>query len=73
MVTVGLGKQAGAQEAHSHGLWESVREVPELTMAKAKISDAARFSEQCAAIESPYADQARHNALVMKAEAAKMR
>lgn len=37
MVTVGLGKQAGAQEAHSHGLWESVREVPELTMAKAKI------------------------------------
>ena len=37
MVTVGLGKQAGAQEAHSHGLWDSVREVPELTMAKAKI------------------------------------
>jgi hypothetical protein len=37
MVTVGLGKQAGAQEAHSHGLWESVREVPELTMAKAMI------------------------------------
>ncbi|MGZ4988959.1 MAG: lactate racemase domain-containing protein, partial [Limisphaerales bacterium] len=24
MVTVGLGKQVGAQEAHSHGLWESV-------------------------------------------------
>ena len=37
MVTVGLGKQAGAQEAHTHGLWESVRVVPELTMAKAKI------------------------------------
>jgi hypothetical protein len=37
MVTVGLGKQAGAQEAHTHGLWESVRAVPELTMAKAKI------------------------------------
>jgi hypothetical protein len=37
MVTVGLGKQAGAQEAHSHGLWDSVREVPAVTMAKAKI------------------------------------
>jgi len=37
MVTVGLGKQAGAQEAHSHGLWESVKAVPKLTMGKAKI------------------------------------
>jgi hypothetical protein len=37
MVTVGLGKQAGAQEAHTHGLWESVKAVPQLTMAKAKI------------------------------------
>lgn len=37
MVTVGLGKQAGAQEAHSHGLWDSVRAVPELTIEKAKI------------------------------------
>jgi len=37
MVTVGLGKQAGAQEAHTHGLWDSVKYVPELTMAKAKI------------------------------------
>jgi hypothetical protein len=37
MVTVGLGKQAGAQEAHSHGLWDSVRVVPELTMTKANI------------------------------------
>ena len=37
MITIGLGKQAGAQEAHSHGLWDSVRAVPELTMTKAKI------------------------------------
>jgi hypothetical protein len=37
MVTVGLGKQAGAQQAHSHGLWESVRAVPKLTLAKTKI------------------------------------
>lgn len=37
MVTVGLGKQIGAQEAHTHGLWPSVEAVPELTMANAKI------------------------------------
>ena len=37
MVTVGLGKQIGAQEAHSHGLWPSVNAVPQLTMAHAKI------------------------------------
>jgi hypothetical protein len=37
MVTVGLGKQAGAQEAHTHGLWDSVKAVPHLTLAKAKI------------------------------------
>lgn len=37
MVTVGLGKQAGAQQAHSHGLWNSVRAVPKLTLAKTKI------------------------------------
>jgi hypothetical protein len=37
MATVGLGKQLGAQQAHSHGLWESVRAVPKLQLAKAKI------------------------------------
>jgi hypothetical protein len=37
MVTVGLGKQIGAQEAHSHGLWDSVKNVPQVTMAKSKI------------------------------------
>ncbi|HYK21360.1 MAG TPA: hypothetical protein VEV42_11540, partial [Pyrinomonadaceae bacterium] len=37
MVTVGLGKQAGAQEAHTHGLWPSVEAVPEVTMQKAPI------------------------------------
>jgi len=37
MVTVGLGKQLGAQEAHTHGLWPSVNAVPHLTMAHAKI------------------------------------
>jgi hypothetical protein len=37
MCTVGLGKQAGAQQAHSHGLWDSVRAVPEVQLAKAKV------------------------------------
>jgi hypothetical protein len=37
MTTVGLGKQIGAKEAHSHGLWESVVAVPELTLAKSKV------------------------------------
>ena len=37
MCTVGLGKQTGAQQAHSHGLWGSVRAVPELQLAKTKV------------------------------------
>ena len=37
MCTIGLGKQAGAQEAHGHGLWDSVRAVPHLQLAKTKI------------------------------------
>jgi hypothetical protein len=48
-------------------------QIGKMTVSKQRILDGARFSEQSAAIESPYADQARHNALVMKAEAAKMR
>lgn len=37
MVTIGLGKQRGAQQAHSHKLWDSVRHVPEVVLAKSKI------------------------------------
>ena len=37
MCTIGLGKQTGAHQAHSHGLWDSVRAVPKLQLAKAKI------------------------------------
>jgi hypothetical protein len=37
MVTVGLGKQRGAEEAHGHGLWPSIEAVPRLTLASAKI------------------------------------
>jgi tetratricopeptide (TPR) repeat protein len=48
-------------------------QIGKMTLNKARVVDGARFSEQAAQMEGPYADQARHNALVMKAEAAKMR
>ena len=37
MCTIGLGKQAGAQQAHAHKLWDSVRAVPKLQLAKSNI------------------------------------
>jgi hypothetical protein len=37
MCTIGLGKQPGAHQAHSHGLWDSVRAVPKLQLAKSKV------------------------------------
>jgi hypothetical protein len=37
MCTIGLGKQVGAHQAHSHGLWDSVRAVPKVQLAKSKI------------------------------------
>jgi Domain of unknown function (DUF362) len=37
MCTVGLGKQIGAQQAHGHGLWDSVRTVPMVQLAKTNI------------------------------------
>jgi len=37
MCTIGLGKQVGAHQAHSHVLWDSVRAVPKLQLAKSKI------------------------------------
>jgi hypothetical protein len=40
---------------------------------KAQVREAAKFSEQAAAYGGPLADQARHNALVMNAEADRMR
>lgn len=48
-------------------------QLGKLFLNKARVLEGARFSEQCAAIPSAYADQARHNALVMKGDAAKMR
>lgn len=44
-----------------------------MTLNKALVLEAAKFSQQSAQIESPYTEQARHNALVMNQEAARMR
>jgi len=43
------------------------------TLNRAQVREAAKFSEEAAAIKGPYADQAYHNALVMKAEAERLR
>jgi hypothetical protein len=48
-------------------------QLGKMTNTKARVLEAARFSEQAMAIPGAYQDQARHNALVMKDEAAKMR
>jgi len=37
MCTIGLGKQVGAHQAHSHGLWESIRAVPKRQLAEAPV------------------------------------
>jgi len=37
MCTIGLGKQTGAYQAHSHGLWDSVRAVPKVQLAKSNV------------------------------------
>ena len=48
-------------------------QLGKMTLNKAKILEGAKFSQESAAIESAYADQARHNAIVMKTEAERMR
>lgn len=48
-------------------------QIGKATLSKSRILEGAKFSEESAAIDSPYSDQARHNALVMKAEADRMR
>jgi len=44
-----------------------------MTMNKAKLLEGAKYSEECAAIQSPVRDQAWRNAQAMKAEASHMR
>jgi hypothetical protein len=48
-------------------------QLGKMTNNKAKVLEGAKFSEQSMAIPGPYQDQARHNSLVMKDDAAKMR
>lgn len=48
-------------------------EIARRTLSKARMLEAARFSDQAAAIRSPFAEQAWRNGGVMRAEAAKMR
>jgi hypothetical protein len=47
--------------------------IGKATMNKARMLDAVKFSQQAAAVPGPAAQQAWHNAQVMKAEADKMR
>lgn len=42
-------------------------------LSKTRMQEAAKFSEQCAAIPGPYQDQAYKNSMTMKTEAAQMR
>jgi len=37
MVTIGLGKQIGARNAHYHGLWDSVRQVSRIVLDRGHI------------------------------------
>jgi len=43
------------------------------TRNKARVLEAAKFSDQAAAIKGPYSDQAWRNAQIMRTEAGKMR
>lgn len=48
-------------------------QLGKMTMKKAQVLEAVKFSQQAAAIQGPLAQQAWHNAQVMKDEAARMR
>ena len=48
-------------------------QLGKMTLNKALLMDAAKFSQQSAAIPSPFSQQAWHNAMVMKDELARMR
>jgi hypothetical protein len=48
-------------------------QLGKMTNNKAKVLEAAKFSEESAAIPGPVADQARHNAIAMKNDAQAMR
>lgn len=48
-------------------------QLGKMTLSKAQMLEAVKFSQQAAAIPGAYADQARHNALVIQEEAGRMR
>jgi tetratricopeptide (TPR) repeat protein len=48
-------------------------QLGKMTLNKGLVLEAAKFSQQAAGIEGAYAEQSRHNALVMKAEGERMR
>ena len=48
-------------------------QLGKMTLNKALVQEAAKFSQQASMIDGAYAEQARHNALVMKQEADRMR
>jgi len=48
-------------------------QLGKMTMKKAQVLEAVKFSQEAAAIQGPLAQQAWHNAQVMRDEAAKMR
>lgn len=48
-------------------------QLGKMTLKKAQVLEAVKFSQQAAAIQGPLAQQAWHNAQVMKDEAARMR
>jgi len=48
-------------------------QLGKMMQRKSQILEAAKFSEEAAAFKGPYAQQAWHNAQVMKAEASRMR
>ena len=48
-------------------------ELGKMTLNKARVLEAAKFSEQAAAIPGPLAQQAWKNAQIIKTEAGKMR
>ena len=47
--------------------------LAKMTLNKAKMLEAVKFMQQASGIPGPFADQARHNAFVMKDEADRMR
>jgi hypothetical protein len=48
-------------------------QLGKMLLSKARVLEAAKFSEQAAQIRGPYGPQAWRNAQVMKTEAQKMR